>query len=135
MRVVLDKGAFMPTRATSEAAGLDLYSPADLYLYPSRTAFIDTGVHIQLEPDEMATIRGRSGLTRRGVIVPPGTIDSDYRGSLGVVIYALEEPYHIHRGDRIAQLVVQKIERPALELVDALDDSTRGSGGFGSTGR
>lgn len=136
MKVMLDKGAYTPTRATEQAAGLDLYSPVDTVVIPWDVAFIDTGVHIQLQPDEYAEIKGRSGLARRGVMVATGTIDADYRGALGIVLYNITDtPYRIHRGDRVAQLVVQPVRKPDVEIVHMLDETGRGSGGFGSTGR
>lgn len=136
MKITLDNGAHIPTRATEQAAGLDLYSPVDAMVIPWDTTFIDTGVHIRLQPDEYAEIKGRSGLARRGVMVATGTIDSDYRGALGIVLYNVTDtPYQIHKGDRVAQLVVQPVRKPEIEIVDELDDTGRGSGGFGSTGR
>lgn len=136
MKVMLDKDAYTPTRATEQAAGLDLYSPVDAVVIPWDAAFIDTGVHIQLQPDEYAEIKGRSGLARRGVMVATGTIDADYRGALGIVLYNVTDtPYKIHKGDRVAQLVVQPVRKPEVEIVDELDETGRGSGGFGSTGR
>lgn len=136
MKVCLDEGAFLPTRAHPLDAGLDLYAPEEGWIRARGRAFIDTGVHIRLETDEAGEIRGRSGLARRGVMVASGTIDAPYRGSLGIVLFNVtDDDYHIRRGDRIAQLVVTKIARPVVEQVDALDDTDRGDGGFGSTGR
>lgn len=136
MKVMLDDCAVLPTRATELSAGLDLYSPVDRWIPKGGIECIDTGVHIQLASDDMAEVKGRSGLTRRGVMVPTGTIDADFRGSIGVTLYNLGGyDYHIRRGDRIAQLVVSPVRYPELELVDALDETARGGGGFGSTGR
>lgn len=136
MKVKLKPGAIAPTRATAQAAGLDLYSPSEGWVRARGRGFVDTGVCIQLQPDEMGEVKGRSGLSRRGLMVTTGTIDSDYRGSIGIMVYNLtDDDYHIRRGDRIAQLTVLKVCRPDIEIVDELDDTERGEAGFGSTGR
>lgn len=136
MKIKLDKGAIAPRRATEGAAGLDLYSHEEIVILPGDRTVVDTGVHIQLEPDEVADVRGRSSMSLRGLLVATGTIDSDYRGSLGVVIYNLSpEEHYIHYGDRIAQLVIYQARMPEVEVVKELDETRRGSGGFGSTGR
>ena len=136
LRVTLDEGAAQPTRAFVTDAGLDLYSPVDIWVRHGCAAYIDTGVHVEICDGYMGEIRGRSGLAGRGVMVATGTIDCDYRGSLGVMLYTVSgEDYHIHVGDRIAQLVITPVSRPKVEIVDALPETDRGDGGFGSTGR
>ena len=117
-------------------AGLDLYSPVDIWVPTRGVTFIDTRVHIQMCEGEGGEIRGRSGLSRRGILVANGTIDSDYRGSLGVLLYNVsDEDYHIHEGDRIAQLVIVPVALPKVKVVDVLNGSERDEDGFGSTGR
>lgn len=136
MKIMLDPGAKAPIRATAGAAGLDLFSPVDVQIRAHGIGFIDTGVHVQLAADEYGEIKGRSGLTRRGLMVPTGTIDSDYTGGLGVTLYNFSgDDYHVHAGDRIAQLVVSPVRLPDVEIVEALDGTERGENGFGSTGR
>ena len=136
MRVSLDPDAAVPTRAFATDAGLDLYSPTDIWVPHQGVTFIDTGVHVEICDGYAGEVRGRSGLSRRGVMVATGTIDSHYRGSLGIVLYNVSgEDYHIHAGDRIAQLVIEPALRPRVEVVDVLPDTDRAGGGFGSTGR
>lgn len=130
----------LPSYETEGAAGCDLRAAvtAPLTLDPGAWAVVPLGVAIALEAGFEAQIRPRSGLAaRHGVTVlnSPGTIDSDYRGELKVpLINHGPQPFTIHRGDRVAQLVVAPVTRAAWELVDDLDETYRGSGGFGSTG-
>lgn len=138
MKVKLDPGAIMPTRAHPNDAGLDLFAPKDLcVIIPKRgSAFIDTGVHVAIEEGYAGFIKGRSGLYRNFGITTDGTIDADYIGSIGVTLYNLrDDDYFIRAGDKIAQLVVVPIVTPEPEAVDELDDTERGSNGFGSTGK
>jgi len=133
----------LPTYHSEDAAGLDLVaavdSGADVVLQPGARALIPTGFAIELPPGYEAQVRPRSGLALNfGVTVlnSPGTIDADYRGEIGVILINLgNHPFAIKRGARIAQLVVCPVARVALGEVDALSDSARGLGGFGSTGR
>ena len=106
-------------------------------MYALDRAFIHTGVHISLPEGYEAQVRGRSGLNKNhGIVVPTGTIDADYRGDIGVVVYNLSrEPFIIHPGDRIAQLVICPVIQAEWEQVDHLDKTDRGEGGFGSTGK
>ena len=133
-------GLALPARATAGSAGLDLRAALaePLTLAPLQRALIPTGLRIALPVGYEAQVRPRSGLAaRHGVTVlnAPGTIDSDYRGELGVLLVNLSEtPYIVRRGDRIAQLVVQSVVPVALELVAELPASDRGAGGFGHTG-
>lgn len=136
MRVVLERGAKMPTRATEGSVGYDLYSREDVWVPAGGVVVIDTGVHAELAPDEMGEVRGRSGLAKRGVMVATGTLDPDYRGSIGVILYNVSGiEYHIHEGDRVAQLVILPVRTPELVQVDSLSETARGDGGFGSTGK
>lgn len=137
MNVKLDAGAQMPARAHETDAGYDLFSMQSVYINGNGgSAAVDTGVHIEIPAGWFGLVAGRSGLNfKNGVIVPQGTIDSGYIGSIRVKLYNLSsQPFMIHRGDRIAQIIFLRHESPFLESVDALSDTERGSGGFGSTG-
>ncbi len=137
----------LPSYASEGAAGLDLRAAVRerLTLAPGERARIPTGLRLALPPGTEGQVRPRSGLAfRHGVTLPnaPGTIDSDYRGELQVLLWnAGAEPFAIERGDRIAQLVIAPVLRAKLELLPAGQDigevaaTERGSGGFGSTGR
>jgi dUTP pyrophosphatase len=130
----------LPEYATAHSAGLDLRADvADpIVLAPLQRALIPTGLAIALPPGHEAQVRPRSGLALKHGITclnSPGTIDADYRGELRVLLVNLsQEPFAISRGERIAQLVVAKVERVAWQEVTGLDETTRGHGGFGSTG-
>jgi dUTP pyrophosphatase len=140
----LPHGADLPLPAyqSAFAAGLDLYAavPADapIVLAPGAQATIPTGITLALPPGTEGQVRPRSGLAaRHGVTVlnTPGTIDADYRGEIQVIRSNLgSEPFIVTRGMRIAQLVVAPVARAGLTEMAALDDTTRGAGGFGSTG-
>ena len=129
----------LPSRRTSGSAGFDLASAEpDFVLAPGERRLVRTGLALEIPPGIEGQVRPRSGLAlRHGLTMPnaPGTIDSDYRGEVGVILQnGGTEPVTIVRGDRIAQLVFARYETPALEDVEALEASTRGAGGFGSTG-
>lgn len=131
----------LPARATPQAAGLDLCAgiTEELELLPGARALVPTGVALALPEGCEAQVRPRSGLAlRHGLTLlnAPGTIDSDYRGEIAVLVVNLgTEPVRLRRGERIAQLVVQRLPRVRLEEVDELPESGRGAGGFGHTGR
>lgn len=129
----------LPTRQTAGSAGFDLASAEpDFVLAPGERRLVATGLAIELPPGIEGQVRPRSGLAlRHGITMPnaPGTIDSDYRGELRVILHnGGASPVTIARGDRIAQIVFGRYEVP--ELIDAteLEESARGAGGFGSTG-
>lgn len=130
----------LPSYMSELASGADLCAavPSDLTLAPGERALVPTGLSIALPPGFEAQIRPRSGLALRDGVTclnTPGTIDADYRGPIGVILANLGSvPVTIRRGDRIAQLVVAPVSRAQFELVDELPESTRGVGGFGSTG-
>ncbi len=130
----------LPARATPGSAGLDLRAAiaAPITLSPGARALIPTGLRLAIPRGLEGQVRPRSGLAlRRGVTVlnSPGTIDADYRGELGVLLINHgEEPVTLHRGDRIAQLVLAPVASPSLLEVQVLDETARGEGGFGSTG-
>ena len=133
-------GLPLPARATAGSAGLDLRAAVAgrIVLAPGERALVPTGLVLEIPPGFEGQIRPRSGLAvRHGVTVvnAPGTIDRDYRGEVAVALVNLgAEPFLIERGDRIAQLVVGRVEAVELEEVAELDNSDRGAGGFGSTG-
>ncbi len=133
-------GLKLPTYATKKSAGMDLSAALDhaIELGPGDRALIPTGLSIALPAGFEAQIRPRSGLAlKHGVTVlnSPGTIDADYRGEIGVLLINHgKEPVVIERGMRIAQMVVERYEHVEWEVVDSLDETERGEGGFGSTG-
>lgn len=136
MKVMLDDGAYMPTRAHSMDAGLDLYSPVDAWLMPQASAVIDTGVHVELPPGSVGFLKSKSGLNVKYGILGEGVIDAGYTGSIRVKLYNHGgDTYKIRRGDKITQLVILPVILPDLNQVEKLDDTERGCGGFGSTGR
>ena len=130
----------LPRYQTEGAAGMDLLAAVDapVILPPLGRAMIPTGLAIALAKGFEAQVRPRSGLAaKHGVTVlnAPGTIDEDYRGEVAVLLVNLgPEPFRIERGERIAQMVIAPVSRAVLEVVDDLDGTRRGGGGFGSTG-
>lgn len=141
-----DPAVPLPAYRTGGAAGADLCAnlpPGDraagLTLAPMERRVVPTGLRVEIPPGFEAQIRPRSGLaSRHGITLPntPGTIDSDYRGPLGVSLVNLgAEPYRVAHGDRIAQMVVAPVARAAFRVADRLSSTPRGDGGFGSTGR
>ena len=136
MRIKLDKGAFMPTRAYAADAGLDLYSPIACIIPPRSAGTIDTGVHVELPIGTVGMVKSKSGLNVKCGILSEGVIDAGYTGSIRVKLYNHSlRSHHVCIGDKISQLVIMPILTPELELVDELDETERGQGGFGSTGR
>jgi len=133
------EGLPLPAYATKGAAGMDVVSAEELTLAPGARAAVATGFAIAIPAGHEVQVRPRSGLAlKRGVtcLNTPGTIDSDYRGEVKVILVNLgQEPFAIARGDRIAQLVPAVVLRATLDEVATLDDTSRGAGGFGSTGR
>jgi dUTP pyrophosphatase len=136
------EGLSLPRYETAGAAGLDLAAalPVDapLQLHPLQRALIPTGLMIAIPAGFEGQIRARSGLALKqglALVNAPGTIDSDYRGEVGVLLINLgQDPILIERGMRIAQLVISPIVQCRIEQAETLDDSARGTGGFGSTG-
>ena len=137
----LDKELPLPKYETSGSAGMDLYAAIDDWITPNNITIIPTGICISLPEGYEAQIRPRSGLAAKyGVTVvnSPGTIDSDYRGEIKVILSTLgQQEYAIHKGDRIAQMIINKVEQIKwipVETEIELEHSDRGSAGFGSTG-
>jgi len=133
------EGLPLPAYATEGAAGMDVVAAEELTLAPGARAAVATGFAIAIPAGHEVQVRPRSGLAfKHGVtcLNTPGTIDSDYRGEVKVILANLgQEPFAIARGDRIAQLVPAVVLRASLDEVAVLDDTSRGAGGFGSTGR
>lgn len=147
MKIMLDEGAKMPTRAHPYDAGLDLYTPFAVCVPETRYseffdeveigyAIIDTGVHVQIPEGYVGFVMSKSGLNVKHGLTAEGVIDANYTGSITVKLYnhATEE-YYFDAGDKIAQLVIVPCLLPELELVDSLEETDRGDNGFGSTGR
>jgi dUTP pyrophosphatase len=134
----LRPNARLPERATGGSTGYDLYACLDETLTVGAAPVrVPTGVAIEIEAGYDVQIRPRSGLSAKGVMVTFGTIDADYRGELLVTMYALphREPHEIHDGDRIAQLVISRVEDAEMLVAEDLSETARGAGGHGSTGR
>ena len=142
--VRLDRDLPLPSRAHDGDAGVDLYSAEDLDLPPGRRALVGTGIAIAIPHGMVGLVHPRSGLAARvglSIVNSPGTIDAGYRGEIKVALINLDPstPITIRRGHRIAQLLVQRVERPDLVEVASFDeaglaDTTRGDGGHGSSG-
>ena len=134
----------MPARAHDGDAGVDLYSAIDLVLAPGRRALVPTGVAVAIPHGMVGLIHPRSGLATRvglSIVNTPGTVDAGYRGELKVTLINLDpdDPITVRRGDRIAQLLVQRVELPELIEVTSFDEAglaetSRGEGGHGSSG-
>lgn len=136
MKIKLDEGAKMPTRAHQKDAGLDLYA-REMQIVPAKeSAVFDTGVHIELPDNTVGMLKSKSGLNKHHGITSEGVIDEGYTGSIEVKLYNHSGyDYTVNEGDKISQLVIMPILTPELEQVDELGESERGSGGFGSTGK
>ena len=132
------EGLELPTYATAGAAGMDVLSAEDVTLAPSGRHAVATGLALAIPEGYEVQVRPRSGLAlKHGISLPntPGTIDSDYRGELKIImINHGDTPFPIRRGDRIAQIVAAPVQQARFAEVDELDDTARGAGGFGSTG-
>ena len=130
----------LPTYATALSAGMDLRAniEEDITLLPLQRQLVPTGLHIALPEGYEAQIRPRSGLAlKHGITVlnTPGTVDADYRGEIMVLLVNFSnEPFTVNDGERIAQMVIAKHEKVDFELVDTLDETERGAGGYGHTG-
>lgn len=152
MKIMLDKGAYMPTRAHDFDAGLDLYSPVTTTVKGSQYSTppyygaygkvfighrtIDTGVHVEIPEGYVGYIKSKSGLMVNFGMLADGTIDCGYTGSIRVSLFnTTHKDFVIYKGDKIAQLVIQPCALPELEVVDELEETARGDNGFGSTGR
>ena len=131
----LKPGAQLPERAHPTDAGADLMSNEDLEIYPNEQKLVDTGIAIKIPHGFAGFVYNRSSQGKKGITIPHsvGVIDSGYRDTIKVLLKNIgDDPYKITAGDRIAQLVIQKVE--LVQFKDIWNDSTRGTGGFGSTG-
>ena len=136
MKVKLDPGAYMPTRAHDTDAGLDLYARETKVIPAHGSATFDTGVHMELPVHTAGLLVSKSGLNTKHNLTSTGLIDVGYTGPIKVKLYNQgNEDYTVHAGDKISQLVVISILNPHMVEVDELEDTDRGEGGFGSTGR
>lgn len=132
----LNDSAIIPTQATTGSAGFDLYATETHVIWKGDTRLVPTGIALAIPQGYEGQVRSRSGLASRGVVVAnsPGTIDSDYHSELGVLIHnQSKHSITISKGDRVAQLVINKI--PVVEFVEVDELVCTGRGGFGSTGR
>ena len=135
IKVMLDDGAFTPTRAHSADAGLDLYAMEDRVIFQDGSYTFDTGVHVAIPEGYVGFLKSKSGLNINSGLQSAGVIDSGYTGSIRVKLYNHgHEMVHISRGQKISQLVILPIVTPEIELVDELEETERGNNGFGSSG-
>ena len=137
---LIDEGLPMPRYQHDGDAGLDLPSRVDFVLEPGERAMIPTGIAVAIPPGYAGFVLPRSGLASRhgiALVNSPGLVDSGYRGEMAIVMINTDKhkAFHIKRGDRIAQLVIQKVEEVTLIKVAELDETSRGADGFGSTGK
>jgi dUTP pyrophosphatase len=137
IKVKLDAGAKMPTKAHAYDAGYDLYAQNAAVIMPGEAVWFDTGVHVSLPAGTTGFLKSKSGLNVKHGITSEGVIDAGYTGSIIVKLYNHgHEPYRVYPGDKITQLVIIKLaDVSALEPVDKLGETERGNRGFGSTGR
>lgn len=136
MKITLDPGAYVPVRAHATDAGLDLKSPKLVYIPPYSSVVIDTGIHVEIPEGYAGMLKSKSGLNIKHDITSDGVVDCGFTGSIQVKLYNHgSHGYEVKNGDKITQLVLTPIITPAIELVDELKSTERGSKGFGSSGR
>jgi dUTP pyrophosphatase len=138
IKISLGPEATLPEYKTAGAAGMDLCGIESFELQPLERKLVRTGLRIAIPPGFEGQVRPRSGLALRhgiAMVNAPGTIDSDYRGEIGIILINLgSDPVSFGKGERVGQLVICPVARLALEVVSELDETERGQGGFGSTG-
>ena len=140
IKIINNSANPLPAYATSGSSGMDLRAnlKESVNLFPLQRLLIPTGIFVEIPQGYEIQVRPRSGLAIKNGITcvnSPGTVDSDYRGELKVILINLSDESHtIHTGDRIAQMVVAKVEKAYLEIVESLEETERGKGGFGHTG-
>lgn len=138
---LLSHDAIAPTRAHSSDAGLDLYAAEDIIIPLGNTRVINTEVAVALPLGTVGKIEDRSSLAAKGLRTGGGVVDSSYRGPIKVVLHNISNVqdnsfgYRIHKGDKIAQLLVYQVDLPTVQVVTELDETKRGESGFGSTGK
>lgn len=136
LKIKKDAGAYDPIRAHETDAGLDLRSTINKVIEPKGKAVIDTGIHVAIPAGYVGLLTSKSGLMAKHGITSRGTIDCGYTGSIRVVLLNhSNEHFTVCEGDKISQLVILPMLVPTLEYVDSLDDTERGEGGFGSSGK
>ena len=125
----------MPSRGSSEAAGLDIYSIEEVAIEPKQRVVVRTGLAVAIPEGYYGRVAPRSGLATQGIDVLAGVIDADYRGEIGCLLYNTgDETIHLPAQSKICQLIIEKIITPTAVWADEISDTDRGSGGFGSTG-
>lgn len=136
LKVMLDPGAKIPTRAHKKDAGLDLYAMKDQDVPAFGSAVFDTGVHVAIPEGYVGDVKSKSGLMMNNDITTDGTVDCEYTGAIRVKLFNHSmTAYHVKAGQKIAQLVIKAIITPEPEVVDSMEATERGEGGFGSTGK
>jgi len=132
----LSEHATIPTRGSSSAAGYDLYSAVDVTIPARGKGLVKTDIQVKVPHGTYGRVAPRSGLAwKQHIDIGAGVVDEDYRGNVGVVMFNhAENEFVVKKGDRVAQLVCEKIAYPEIEILDTLDETVRGEGGFGSTG-
>lgn len=134
---LLNDNAVIPTYGSDSAAGMDLYAAFAETIPAGQHRIVKTGIAMKIPDGFYGRIAPRSGLAyKNGIDVFAGVIDNDYRGEIGIILYnAGSEPFHVQPGDRVAQMIITPYEMAMPYVVEDLDDTARGSGGFGSTGK
>ena len=136
MKVMLDQGAYMPEYAHSTDAGADLRSPVSFSIMAGDSVTVDTGVHVEIPDGYVGMLKSKSSLNVKHGIVSEGVVDEGYTGSIRVKLYNHGVgTYTVCKGDKITQIVIMPVHHATFEQVDSLDETERGNGGFGSTGR
>jgi dUTP pyrophosphatase len=137
MKIVLDKGAYMPVRGHAEDAGMDLRTPTEVTIPAGGSALIDTGVHMQIPVGYFGKLESKSGLNvKHSIVSHGGVIDSGYTGPIIAKLYNhSDKDFMFSPGDKVVQIIIQPCALPEIEVVDNLEETERGTGGFGSTGR
>jgi dUTP pyrophosphatase len=136
MKIKLDEFAFMPERAHSTDAGLDLKAPHSFTISPHSAVIVDTGVHVELPRGTVGMLKSKSGLNVKSNITSEGVIDEGYTGSIVAKLYNHgDEAVLIDEGQKITQLVILPVIIPDIEIVEGLTDTERGANGFGSSGK
>lgn len=137
MKIVLDKGAYMPVRGHATDAGLDIRTPEAFTLKAHGKQVIKTGLHVQIPEGYFGKLESKSGLNvNYSVVSLGGVIDCGFTGQIIAKLYSMsDEDYHFNAGDKFIQMIIQPCLTPEIEVVDSLEETERGNSGFGSTGR
>ena len=136
LKIMLDKGAIMPTRAHEKDAGYDLYTPKRFVLPQNDAIFIDTGVHVIVPDGKCLVLKSKSGLMKNYKVLTTGLVDEEYVGSIGVMLFNFSgQMLTFERGEKISQFIITNYYGYETEQIYEMPETERGSGGFGSTGR